>query len=68
MKSSKILNRTKVLLTKLRGRLGLKNLRGNSFYKGHRDIAKKASIPLKKHLKCLEILENASISLKKLKK
>jgi hypothetical protein len=55
-------------LTKLRGGLGLKSLRSNSFYKGHRDIALKASIPLKKHLKCPAILENASISLKKLKK
>jgi hypothetical protein len=40
-------------------------------YKGHRDIAekashhfKKASIPLKMYLKILEILEKASISLK----
>jgi hypothetical protein len=33
--------------------------------KAHRDIAKKASIPLKMFLKSLAILEKASISLKK---
>jgi hypothetical protein len=55
-----------------RGGLGSKSLRGNRFYKGHRDIAekashhfKKASIPKKKmYLKSLAILEKASISLK----
>jgi hypothetical protein len=39
-----------------RGELGPISLRGNKFYKGHRDIAKKASIPLKMYLKSLEIL------------
>jgi hypothetical protein len=55
-----------------RGGLVPKNLRGNMFYKGHRDMAekatqhfKKASIPLKIYLKTLAILEKASISLKK---
>jgi hypothetical protein len=50
-----------------RGGLGPKNLRGNNFYKDHRDIAEKAShhfknasIPLKMYLKSLEILEKAS--------
>jgi hypothetical protein len=33
--------------------------------KGHRDIAEKASIPLKMYLKSLAILEKTSISLKK---
>jgi hypothetical protein len=37
----------------------------NWFYKGHRDIVKKASIPLKMSLKSLAILEKAVISLKK---
>jgi hypothetical protein len=44
-----------------RGALGLKSLRGNGFYKSHRDIAEKAL----KHLKILAILEKASISPKK---
>jgi hypothetical protein len=55
-----------------RGGLRPKSLRGNRFYNGHRDIAekashhfKKASIPLKMHLKSLAILEKASSSLKK---
>jgi hypothetical protein len=50
----------------------VKSLRGNRFYKDHRDIAKKASHHFKKapilltvYLKCLEILEKASIFLKK---
>jgi hypothetical protein len=54
------------------GELGPKSLRGNRFYKGHRDIVKKAShhfkkdsIPLKMCIKSLAILEKASISLKK---
>jgi hypothetical protein len=34
-----------------RGGLGPKSLRGTRFYKGHRDIAKKASIPLKMYFK-----------------
>jgi hypothetical protein len=46
------------------GWTGQKSLRGNRFYKDHRDIAKKASIPLKMYLKSLAILEKASISLK----
>jgi hypothetical protein len=47
---------------KYRGRLRPKSLRGNNFYKGHRDIAKKASnhfkkasSPLKMYLKSLAI-------------
>jgi hypothetical protein len=56
-----------------RGELGPKILRGNRFYKGHRDIVKKAShhftskasIPLKMYLKSLAILEKTSIPLKK---
>jgi hypothetical protein len=55
-----------------RGGLRPKILRGNRFYKGHKDIAEKAShhfkkpfIPLKMYLKSLVILEKASISLKK---
>jgi hypothetical protein len=43
-----------------KGELGTKSLRGNMFYKGHRDIAEKAShhfkkapIPLKMYLKSL---------------
>jgi hypothetical protein len=54
------------------GGLGPKSFRGNRFYKGHRDIAKKAShhfkkasIPLKMYFRSLAILEKASISLKK---
>jgi hypothetical protein len=50
----------------------IKSLRGNRFYKDHRDIAekashhfKKASIPLTMYLKCHEILEKTSIFLKK---
>jgi hypothetical protein len=50
---------------KHRGGLGPKSLCGNMFYKDHRDIAKKASIPLKMYLNSLVILEKASISLKK---
>jgi hypothetical protein len=42
--------------------LGPKSIRGNRFYKGHKEIAEKASIPLKMYLK---ILEKASISQKK---
>jgi hypothetical protein len=49
-----------------------KSLRGNRFYKGHRDIAEKAShhfvkafILLYMYLKSLAILAKASISLKK---
>jgi hypothetical protein len=52
--------------------MGAKSLRGNWFYKGHRDIAgtashhfKKASFSLKMYLKSLTIFEKASISLKK---
>jgi hypothetical protein len=48
------------------GGLVSKSLRGNRFYKGHRDIAgkashhlKKASIPLKMYLKSLAILTKA---------
>jgi hypothetical protein len=41
--------------------LGLKSLRGNKIYKGHKDIAEKPLIALKS----LAILEKASISLKK---
>jgi hypothetical protein len=48
-----------------RGGLRPKSLCGNRFYKGHRDIAEKASIPLKMYLKSLAILEKALISLKK---
>jgi hypothetical protein len=47
--------------------LGSKILRDNMFYKGHRDIVEKASIPLKMYLKRLEVLEKVSISLKKSK-
>jgi hypothetical protein len=54
------------------GGLGLNSLRGKRFYKGHRDIVEKAShhfkIPqfqIKMHLKNLDILEKALISLKK---
>jgi hypothetical protein len=39
-----------------RGGLGPKTIRGNKFYKGHRDIAEKPHITLKKpqfHLKCI---------------
>jgi hypothetical protein len=50
----------------VRGGLGPKSIRGNRFYKGHREIAenpshhfKKASIPLKMYLKSLAILEKA---------
>jgi hypothetical protein len=53
-----------------RSGLGPKSLRGSRFYKGHKDIPEKASnhfnktsIPLKIYLKCLAILEKASISL-----
>jgi hypothetical protein len=56
-----------------RGGLRLKSLRGNTFYKGHREISKKASlhfkkaslhfkkasIPLKIYFKSLAILEKA---------
>jgi hypothetical protein len=49
-----------------------KSLRGNRFYKDHRDISEKAtqhfkkvSISLKIYLKTLAILEKASISVKK---
>jgi hypothetical protein len=55
--------------------LNPKSLRGNRFYKGHSDIVEKASnhfvkasILLKMYLKCLVILEKASISLKYLQK
>jgi predicted nucleic-acid-binding protein len=51
-----------------------KNLHGNRFYKGHREIAEKASqhfekasIPLKMYLKSFTVLEKVSISLKKSK-
>jgi hypothetical protein len=44
---------------------GSKSLHGNMFYKGHRDIAEKASIPLKIYSKSLAILEKATIFLKK---
>jgi hypothetical protein len=54
-----------------RGGMEPKSLRGNRFYKDHRNIAekashyfKKASIPLKMYLKRLAILQKASISLK----
>jgi hypothetical protein len=54
-----------------RGELEPKNLRGNRFYKGNRDIAekasyhfKKAAVPLKMYLKSLAILEKTSISVK----
>jgi hypothetical protein len=59
----------------VRGGLGPKSLGGNRFYKGHRDIAekashdlKKASIPLIMYLKRLAILEKSSISLKSVQK
>jgi hypothetical protein len=50
-----------------RGKLGQKSFRGNRIYKGDKDIAKKAIIliSLKMHLKSLEILEKASIPVKK---
>jgi hypothetical protein len=55
-----------------RSGVGPKRLRGNKFYKSHRDVAekasrhfKKATIPLKMYLKILGILGKASISLKK---
>jgi hypothetical protein len=48
------------LTRRTRGGLGPKSLRGNRFFKGHRDIAEKAShhfkkvsISLKLYLKCL---------------
>jgi hypothetical protein len=54
------------------GGLGSQSLRCNRFYKGHREIAEKASyhfkkayIPLKMLLKSLAIFEKASNSLKK---
>jgi hypothetical protein len=47
------------------GGLGPKSHRGNRIYKSHKDIAKKASIPLKMYLKNLAILQKATISLKK---
>jgi hypothetical protein len=50
---------------KTRGGLRPKSLRGDKFYKGHRDIAEKVSIPLKMYLKILAILDKASISVKK---
>jgi hypothetical protein len=66
---------TSILGCVLRGGLGPKSLRGNRFYKSHRDIAeiasyhfKKASIPLKTYLKSLAILEIDPISLKSLQK
>jgi hypothetical protein len=56
----------------VKGGLGPKSLRGNKFYKGHRDIAEKVSHRFKKllkmYLKSLVILEKASISLKKTSK
>jgi hypothetical protein len=52
----------KPVFLRIRGGLGPKSLRGNRFYKNHREIAEKASIPLKISL---AILEKASISLKK---
>jgi hypothetical protein len=58
-----------------RGGLEPKSLRGNRFYKGHKDIAekasyhfKKSSIPLKMCLKSLAVPEKFSISLKKIQK
>jgi hypothetical protein len=55
-----------------RGGLESKSHRSKRFYKGHRDIAEKAShhfkkalIPLTVYLKSFAILEKASISLKK---
>jgi hypothetical protein len=55
-------------------RTGPKSLLGNRFYKGHSDIAekasqhfKKASIPLNMYLKSLPVLKKVSISLKKSK-
>jgi hypothetical protein len=45
--------------------LKTKSLRGNWFYKGHRDIAEKASIPLKIYLTSLAILEISQKSLQK---
>jgi hypothetical protein len=60
------------LLNNSRGGLGPKSLRRNKIYKGHIEIAKKASlrfekasIPLKMYLKSLAILKKAAISLKK---
>jgi hypothetical protein len=47
--------------------LGPKSLRDYRFYKGNRDIAEKASIPLKMYLKSLAVLANVLISLKKSK-
>jgi hypothetical protein len=49
----------------MRGGLRPKSLCGNSFYIGPRDIAEKASIPLKMYLKSLAILEKALNFLKK---
>jgi hypothetical protein len=51
-----------------RGGLGPKSLHGNRFYKGHRYIAGKASVPVKMYLKSLAIIEKVSISPKKLSK
>jgi hypothetical protein len=48
--------------------IGGKSLRGNRFYKSHRDIAKKASVPLKMYLKRLAILGKTSIFLKQFSK
>jgi hypothetical protein len=67
-----LINHTKQNARGFRGGLEPKSLRGNRYYKDHKDIAekashhfKKASIPLKMYLKSLAILEKASISLKK---
>jgi hypothetical protein len=43
----KVRGPSKPILTVDKGGLGPKSLRGNRFYKGHRDIAEKASNPLK---------------------
>jgi hypothetical protein len=61
-----------VSVWKTKNGLGPKSLRGNMFYKGHIEIAEKASHHFKKapisltmYLKGLAILEKASIYLKK---
>jgi hypothetical protein len=63
-KNHKTIAFTKEIIAKGRGGLGPKNLGGNRFYKGHRNIAeidshhfKKASISLKMYLKSLAILK-----------
>jgi hypothetical protein len=49
----------------IRSGLSPESLRGIRFYKGHKDTAEKASIPLKMYFISLAILEKASTFLKK---